>query len=93
LQPPIEVVSGSSSRARVLVLVAMVSSIAGIGLMLPILGLRAYALPAVGLAYLAGQEDAVAIVNIIFDSVLATIIYVLVVAIYSIGFLLFGFAI
>ena len=81
------------TRARVVALVAMVSSIAGIGLMLPILGLRAYALPAVGLAYLDGQEDAVALVNIIFDSALATIVYILVVAIYSVGFLLFGVAI
>ena len=32
-------------------------------------------------------------VNIIFDSALAKIIYVLVVAIYSVGFLLFGVAI
>jgi hypothetical protein len=82
-----------NTRARVVALVAMVSSIAGIGLMLPILGLRAYALPAIGFAYLDGQEDAVAIVNIIFDSALATVIYVLVVAIYSVGFLLFGVAI
>jgi hypothetical protein len=83
----------ANTRARAVALVAMVSSIVGIGLMLPILGLRAYALPAVGLAYLDGQEDAVAIVNIIFDNALATVIYVLVVAIYSLGFLLFGVAI
>ncbi len=83
----------ANTRARVVALVAMVLSIVGIALMLPILGVRAYALPAVGLAYLDGQEDAIAIVNIIFDSPLATVIYVVVVAIYSAGFLLFGVAI
>ncbi len=83
----------ANTRARVVALVAMVLSIVGIALMLPILGIRAYALPAVGLAYLDGQEDAIAIVNIIFDSPLATVIYVVVVATYSAGFLLFGVAI
>lgn len=83
----------TNTRARVVALAAMIVSIVGIALMLPILGLRAYALPAVGLAYLDGQEDAIAIVNIIFDSPLATVIYVLVVAIYSAGFLLFSIAI
>src|SRR5919112_488003 len=83
----------ANTRSRRWTLGAMVVSIVGIALMLPILGLRAYALPAVGLAYLDGQEDAVAIVNIIFDSALAMIIYVLVAMIYSVGFLLFGVAI
>lgn len=83
----------ANTRARVVALIAMVLSITGITLMLPILGLRAYALPAVGLAYLDGQEDAIAIVSIIFDSTLSTVIYVVVVAIYSAGFLLFGVAI
>jgi hypothetical protein len=46
----------ANTRARVGTLVAMVSSIVGIGLMLPILDLRAYALPAVGLAYLDGRK-------------------------------------
>ena len=51
----------ANTRSRRWTLGAMVVSIVGIALILPIMGLRAYALPAVGLAYLDGQEDAIAI--------------------------------
>jgi hypothetical protein len=79
--------------ARRWALGAMIVSIVGIALILPIMGLRAYALPAVGLAYLDGQEDAIAIFETIFDTSMAKVIYVLLVGIYSTGFLLFGVAI
>jgi hypothetical protein len=83
----------ASTRVRRVALAAMVLSIVGIALILSILGLRAYALPALGFAYLNGQEDAIAIVGIVFDSITAKIIYIVVIVIYSAGFLLFGVAI
>jgi hypothetical protein len=83
----------ANTRARRWALGAMVVSIVGIALILPIMGLRAYALPAVGLAYLNGQEDAIAIFDTIFTTPMAKVIYILLVVIYSAGFLLFGVAI
>ncbi len=82
----------ANTRMRRVALVEMVLSIVGTALVLSIPGLRAYAMPAVGLAYSNGQEDARAIFDIIVGSPAARVIYVVVVGIYSAGFVLFGIA-
>src|SRR5215212_1011588 len=71
---------------------AMVLSILGIGLFLSIYGLRTYAVPALGGAYLDGQQYAIESANIIFRDPAASIFYVAF-SLYSAGFILFGFAI
>jgi hypothetical protein len=70
----------------------MVLSILGTGLLLSIYGLRTYAVPALGGAYLNGQQDAIEPDNIIFGNPWASIFYAAFL-IYSAGFILFGFAI
>ncbi|MDQ4062829.1 MAG: hypothetical protein M3122_02810 [Actinomycetota bacterium] len=82
----------TNTRMRRVTLVAMVLSIVGIVLTLSVLGLRAYAVPAVGLAYSNGQEDARAILDIILEGPAARVIYVVVVGIHSARFVLFGVA-
>jgi hypothetical protein len=71
---------------------AMVLSILGIGLLLSIYGLRTFAVPALGGAYLNGQQDAIESANIIFGNPSASIFYAAFL-LYSAGFILFGFAI
>jgi hypothetical protein len=71
---------------------AMVLSILGTGLLLSIYGLRTYAVPALGGAYLAGQQDAIEATNLIFGTPTASIYYVAFL-LYSAGFILFGFAV
>ena len=71
---------------------AMVLSTLGIGLLLSIYGLRTYAIPALGGAYLGGQQNAIEMANVIFGYPTASIYYVAFLF-YSAGFILFGFAI
>ena len=82
----------ANTRVRGLVLGAMVLSIFGIALILTALGLRAYALPAIGQAYLNGQQDAITMADAFLGS---PVIYLFtpVIVLYSAGFLLFGIAI
>src|ERR687893_2747628 len=54
---------------------AMALSILGIGLLLSIYGLRAYAVPALGGAYLYGQQGAIEMANIIFGNPTADVFY------------------
>jgi hypothetical protein len=74
------------------VLGAMVLSILGTGLLLSIYGLRTYAVPALGGAYLSGQQNAIEMANVIFGYPTASIFYVAFL-LYSAGFILFGFAV
>ncbi len=71
---------------------AMALSILGVGLLLSIYGLRAYAVPALGGAYLYGQQGAIEMANIIFGNPTAGVFYVAFL-LYSAGFILFGFAV
>ena len=71
---------------------AMASSTLGIGLLLSIYGLRAYAVPALGGAYLYGQQGAIEMANIIFGNPTASVFYAPFL-LYSAGFILFGFAV
>ncbi len=71
---------------------AMVLSILGIGVLLSIYGLRTYAIPALGGAYLNGQQNAIETANTIFNNPTASVFYVAFV-LYSAGFILFGFAV
>ena len=71
---------------------AMALSILGIGLLLSIYGLRAYAVPALGGAYLYGQQGAIEMANIIFGNPTADVFYAAFL-LYSAGFILFGFAV
>jgi hypothetical protein len=71
---------------------ATVLSILGIGLLLSIYGLRTYAIPALGGAYLSGQQDDIQAANVIFGYPTAGIYYAAFL-LYSAGFILFGFAI
>ena len=71
---------------------AMALSILGIGLLLSIYGIRAYAVPALGGAYLSGQQGAIEMANIIFGNPTASVFYAAFV-LYSAGFILFGFAV
>jgi len=54
------------SRLEKRALVALVMSIAGIGLILPVMGVEAFALPALGRAYWGGMNDLAAEVNAIY---------------------------
>lgn len=83
----------SYSRTRGLALTAMVLSVFGVALVLSALGVTTYALPAIGRAYLSGQEDAIAIANAIFSNTLRSAIFIPVFVLYSAGFILFGVAI
>ena len=72
---------------------AMVLSIVGIALGLSVSGVVAYALPALGEAYLGGQEEtALTVVASIIAGTWGTISR-LFVLLYSAGFILFGFAV
>jgi hypothetical protein len=82
----------SDVRGERWALVAMVLSILGLGLLLSHYGLRTYAVPALGGAYLGGTENAVGMANVIFGSPAETIFYVAFL-LYSAGFILFGFAV
>jgi hypothetical protein len=71
---------------------AMVLSILGIGLLLSHYGLRAYAVPALGGAYLAGEQSAVEMANFIFGDPTRSVYYAAFL-LYAAGFILFGFAV
>src|SRR5829696_7779128 len=73
-------------------LVAMVLSILGIGLLLSYYGLRTYALPVLGKAYLDGVQNAVVLANTIFSEPTQSIFYAAFL-LYSAGFILFGFGV
>jgi hypothetical protein len=73
-------------------LVAMVLSILGIGLLLSHYGLRTYAVPALGGAYLDGVQNAVELSNVIFGDPTQSVFYAAFL-LYSVGFVLFGFAV
>ena len=60
--------------------------------MLSIYGLRTYAVPALGGAYLGSQQHATEMANVIFGYPTASI-YNMAFLLYSAGFILFGFAI
>jgi len=71
---------------------AMALSILGIGLLLSIYSLRAYVVPALGGAYLYGQQGAIEMANVIFGNPMAGVFYAAFL-LYSAGFILFGFAV
>lgn len=71
---------------------AMVLGILGIGLLLSRYGLRTYAVPALGGAYLNGDQGAVEMVNVIFGDPTRSVFYAAFL-LYSVGFILFGFAV
>jgi hypothetical protein len=71
---------------------AMVLSILGIGLLLSHYGLRAYAVPALGGAYLSGEQGAVEMANVIFADPTRSVFYAAFL-LYAAGFILFGFAV
>jgi hypothetical protein len=71
---------------------AMILSILGIGLLLSHYGLRAYAVPALGGAYLGGEQGAVEMANVIFRDPTRSIFYVAFL-LYSAGFIHFGFGV
>lgn len=68
--------------------VAMISSVLGLALILSSLGVLAYALPAVGRAYLSGQEDAFRIADAFFSGPLIAIFFLSL--FYAVGSVLFG---
>ena len=82
----------SEIRGERWALIAMVLSILGIGLLLSHYGLRTYAVPALGGAYLGGEENAVGMANVIFGSPTDGVFYAAFL-LYSVGFILFGFAV
>src|SRR5215216_6512816 len=71
---------------------AMALSILGIGLLLSIYGLRTYAVPALGGAYLYGQQGAIEMANVIFGNPTRSVFYAAFL-VYSAGFIFFGFAV
>jgi hypothetical protein len=74
-------------------LAAMVLSILGLGLLLSRFGLNAYAIPALGEAYLNGVHNALGLANtILLDGLARSVLYVAFV-LYSAGFILFGFGV
>jgi len=81
----------SDIRGERWTLVAMVLSILGIGLLLSHYGLRSYAVPALGGAYLSGEQGAVEMANVIFGDPARSVFYAAFL-LYSAGFILFGFA-
>src|ERR687889_2708002 len=82
----------SEVRGERWTLLAMVLSIVGIGLLLSHYGLRTYAVPALGGAYLDGAQNAVELANAIFCDPTQSVFYVAFL-LYSAGFILFGFAV
>ena len=82
----------SEVRGERWTLVAMVLSILGIGLLLSHYGLRTYAVPALGGAYLDGAQNAVELANAIFGDPTQSVFYVAFL-LYSAGFILFGFGV
>ena len=82
----------SEVRGERWTLVAMVLSILGIGLLLSHYGLRTYAVPALGGAYLDGVQNAVELANAIFGDAAQSVFYTAFL-LYSAGFILFGFGI
>ena len=73
-------------------MVAMLLSILGVGLLLSHYGLRTYAVPALGGAYLNGEQNAVEMANVIFGNPAQSVLYVAFL-LYSAGFILFGFGV
>src|ERR687894_2947466 len=82
----------SEIRGERWALVANVLSILGIGLLLSHYGLRTYAVPALGGAYLDGVQNAVELTNAIFGDPTQGVFYAAFL-LYSAGFILFGFAV
>src|ERR687898_332905 len=82
----------SEIRGERWTLVAMVLSILGIGLLLSHYGLRTYAVPALGGAYLDGVQNAVELTNAIFGDPTQSVFYAAFL-LYSAGFILFGFGV
>ena len=82
----------SDVRGERWTLVAMALSILGIGLLLSHYGLRTYAVPALGGAYLGGAQNAVELSNAIFGDPAQSVFYAAFL-LYSAGFILFGFGI
>ena len=82
----------SEVRGERWTLIAMILSILGIGLLLSHYGLRTYAVPALGGAYLDGAQNAVELANAIFGDPTQSVFYVAFL-LYSAGFILFGFAV
>ena len=82
----------SDIRGERWTLIAMVLRILGVGLLLSHYGLRTYAVPALGGAYLNGEQNAVEMANVIFGDPTESVFYAAFV-LYSVGFLLFGFAV
>jgi hypothetical protein len=82
----------SEVRGERWTLLAMVLSILGIGLLLSHYGLRTYAVPALGGAYLDGAQNAVELANAIFGDPTQSVFYAAFL-LYSAGFILFGFAV
>jgi hypothetical protein len=74
-------------------LVAMVLSVLGIGLLLSHHGLRTYALPVLGKAYLDGVQNAVVLANSILLDGLTRSVFYAAFLLYSAGFILFGFGV
>ncbi len=82
----------SDIRGERWTLVAMVLSILGIGMLLSHYGLRTYAVPALGGAYLDGVQNAVELANALFGDPTQSVFYAAFL-LYSAGFILFGFAV
>ncbi len=82
----------ANTRGRRLAVAAMISSILAIAPVLSALGITTYALPALGNAYLNGQQDVLPIIDAIFNNP-RRIIFVCVFVLYALGFILFGVAI
>ena len=82
----------SDVRGERWTLVAMALSILGIGLLLSHYGLRTYAVPALGGAYLDGTQNAVELSNTVFGGPAQSVFYAAFL-LYSAGFILFGFGI
>ena len=83
----------SEFRRERWILVAMVLSILGIGLLLSHHGLRTYALPVLGKAYLDGVQNAVVLANSILLDGLTRSVFYAAFLLYSAGFILFGFGV
>ena len=79
----------ANTRVGGMALGAMVVSVAGIALILSALGVTTYVLPEISRAYLSGQQEALGIVEPIFQG-LVGILFVPVFLLYSAGFILFG---
>jgi hypothetical protein len=82
----------SDIRGERWTLVAMLLSILGIGMLLSHYGLRTYAVPVLGGAYLDGAQNAVELANTLFGNPTRSVFYAAFL-LYSAGFILFGFAV